>query len=124
MLEPVEKDGRSSIVQIRIASASGNQFLKTQDEKDISGHILWGGTTGNDPRELKNRIHEDRSILYNEELWSDAYHTYEIVWTSNQIELRVDGKTFERKNIELPTNSAVSFNFVFFPFEVNGHTFF
>ena len=109
MLEAAEFKDKTSINQIRIASANGNQFLKTKDEKDISGHILWGGLTGADSRELKERIHAGRKIMYNEQLWSNDYHTYEIVWNPDDITLRVDGQLFEKKNIELPADSPVSF---------------
>lgn len=110
MLEPVKAFENPSLAmgQIRIASTTGNADLKTQADKDISGHILWGGATGFNPNVYDDRTGANRSIKYNEKLWADDFHTYELTWSSNKLALKVDGELYDdRQERNLPTNKPV-----------------
>lgn len=97
MLEPVTQDGRatSAAVPIRIASASGNPVLKTIDNIESSGHLLWGGLAKN------------RARKYNTEMWANDYHTYELIWSQRRIILKVDGQLYGDKQITLPADTPV-----------------
>ncbi|KAG7197379.1 hypothetical protein KM043_018485 [Ampulex compressa] len=79
--------------EIRIASARGNAVLKTGDNSDLSGHILYAGgvknTVNQDQVQFSNRFNIPRRLATVP--WSNDYHVYEIEWRSNRIIARVDG---------------------------------
>lgn len=92
-------------VQIRLASSAGNSDLK-QDGSDIGGHLLWGGITGLKPQNFANH-QQNRAMIYNQELWSDNYHVYELIWSPGRIVLKVDGQIYGDKRVNLPKDTPV-----------------
>lgn len=95
--------------QLRIATANGNVQLKTKLGVDISNHILWGGAIGFDSRPASDYLQSSRVILYNETLWSEEFHIFEMIWSINKLQLKVDGlKYFEEELMNVPRNTPVS----------------
>ncbi|EFN86539.1 beta-1,3-glucan-binding protein 2 [Harpegnathos saltator] len=88
--------------EIRIASSTGNEELKTSDNKDVSGHILHAGglvTSVND----KNGPTDSHSKLPKRssgKLWSDDYHIFEIEWKSGLIIVKVDNVQYGEQIVD------------------------
>ena len=116
ILEPAQPVNSRSPTepQIRIASAAGNENLKTISGIDVSGHVLWGGAVGFDARPASDYLQSNRVTLYNETLWSAEYHTYELIWSINKLVLKVDGQRyFEEDLYDVPRGIPVSFKIFF-----------
>ncbi|OXU21136.1 hypothetical protein TSAR_005182 [Trichomalopsis sarcophagae] len=106
LLEPARNMPGSPLeaVQIRIASSAGNTELRLRDGSDIGGHLLWGDITGLNPQKSENH-NQNRPIIYNQELWSDNFHVYELIWSPGRIVLKVDGQVYGDKSVNLPSDT-------------------
>ncbi|XP_058809036.1 beta-1,3-glucan-binding protein 1-like [Phymastichus coffea] len=101
MLEPTSA---RDLPQIRVASANGNPELRTATGKDISGHVLWGGVTCG-PSQWGARFNGSTVAKFNNDLWTDRFHTYEMTWSPDRVVLRVDGEIYDNRNHDLPSDT-------------------
>ncbi|KAL7291339.1 hypothetical protein TKK_0014939 [Trichogramma kaykai] len=105
MLETAKANPNGRNQNIRVASSAGNVDLRSKDGLDISGHVLWGGVVEQDNRQQFQRVNEFRSTKVGENPWSDAYHTYELIWTLDRISLKVDGQVYDERSVNVPNDT-------------------
>ncbi|KAJ8664701.1 hypothetical protein QAD02_006363 [Eretmocerus hayati] len=103
MLEPVDniKNRPESTTQIRIASTVGNTQLKTDDGRDISGFVLWGGSTFTQ----SDRFDKNLEVKKNDHLWSEEFHNYELTWSPGRLSMSVDGQLYADQQVRIPTDT-------------------
>lgn len=98
---------------IRVASASGNPTLISQQGTDLSGYILCAGalspvqmSQGQSPYTARTELLRRNSGI----LWSEDFHIYEIEWREDRILAKVDKTIYgEQKIVGNTFNQPVRF---------------
>ncbi|KAL2739774.1 hypothetical protein V1477_011163 [Vespula maculifrons] len=87
---------------IRVASASGNPILRSQQGTDLSGYVLCAGALspiqtnqGQSPYTARAELLRRNSGI----LWSEDFHTYEIEWREDRILAKVDKTIYGEQKI-------------------------
>lgn len=75
--------------QIRIASVRGNELLK-YDNEEIGGSVLYGGPIVENDERGRTILRSKKS----DELFSNRFHHYEVVWTPRSLRFLVDNKQY------------------------------
>lgn len=104
-----------STIALCVVSSTGNQYLRTADGRDMSNHVIFGGSVvrslKRDERLANQTDYSKKSMKHSNDLWSDDFHDFELDWKPDKVTISVDGVEYDEERIETPPDQPVGYRF-------------